>query len=85
MCRLALREAFEVEGAERVQAEVLAENERSLRLHERMGFRYTGTRMRDRLRGPSPSILLALDRGAWRIMEETWDGDDPCGVPVTGR
>jgi RimJ/RimL family protein N-acetyltransferase len=85
MCRLALREAFQVEGIAHVTAEVLADNGPSLRLHERLGFQRAGMRERGRCAGPADTVLLNLARDAWRAMEETWQGTDPCGLPAIRR
>jgi len=66
MCRLGLYEAFVVEGLRCVRAEVLAANERSLHVHERLGFKRTAMRTLEGVNGSREAVLLALDREAWK-------------------
>ena len=68
MCRRGLHEAFVVEGLQRVHAEVLAGNERSLSLHERLGFKRTGTRVSQGADGPRQVVGLVLDQDTWKAV-----------------
>jgi UDP-2,4-diacetamido-2,4,6-trideoxy-beta-L-altropyranose hydrolase len=76
MCRLALREAFVVEGVPSVSAEVLADNDVSLRLHRRLGFSQVGSRMQEREAGLARVVLLEVDRDAWAKADREAQGED---------
>lgn len=71
--RLAVRFAFEHAGLHRVEAGTLTDNDRSIRVLEKAGFRHEGTALR----------LLEIN-GVWRdheifaITREEWTGE---GVP----
>ena len=70
MCRLGLAEAFRGAKLRTIHAEVVVNNDRSLLLHDRLGFRRTGVRRHERPSGAVDVLLFELhDSEWWRIAE----------------
>jgi UDP-2,4-diacetamido-2,4,6-trideoxy-beta-L-altropyranose hydrolase len=70
MCRLGLAEAFRGAKLRTIQAEVIVTNDRSLLLHDRLGFRRTGVRHHERPSGAVDVLLFELhDSEWWRFLE----------------
>jgi UDP-4-amino-4,6-dideoxy-N-acetyl-beta-L-altrosamine N-acetyltransferase len=69
MAILALDRAFGDMGLQRVRAEVLIDNETSLRFHDRLGFRRTGTVSRTAPDGPETLewVAFELDADDWTL------------------
>jgi RimJ/RimL family protein N-acetyltransferase len=72
MCRLGLAEAFRGVRLRTIHAEVIVCNDRSLLLHDRLGFRRTGVRRHERPSGAVDVLLFELhDSEWWRIAESS--------------
>lgn len=76
--RAALDHAFEVDGVHKVCGEALASNERSIRLHQALGFRQEGVLREQHRIGDNHYVavlrfgLLALEWQALRTGEDPW-------------
>jgi len=73
MCFLGLATGFDDLGMESVDAEVLASNQRSVELHERLGFHRTGSSDGPMTRGVAGSLRLRVTREQWASLRPVLD------------
>jgi UDP-4-amino-4,6-dideoxy-N-acetyl-beta-L-altrosamine N-acetyltransferase len=76
MLAIALERVFAIEGVQAVNAEVVASNTASIRVHERLGFKNTGTVRREQEgAGATEFVMYALTPQEWRRARESDAGD----------